>query len=173
VCLPFLGAGASFFYPWYEKGRKEIEVVAIRLPGRESRVDEEPYRDVNTAVDDEGAVDVPVMASPSTVRDFSDDLLAVWTAAFGKGAKLDDDFFELGGNSLYAVQLAAVKCERGWPRIPVREIYRNPAVRQLASCLHGTPNRPGSRTQARREPGALLKGCSFLRGLFRQGQIWQ
>jgi surfactin synthase thioesterase subunit len=52
VCLPFAGAGASFFYPWYEQAGKEIELVAIQLPGRESRVDEEPYRDVNTAVED-------------------------------------------------------------------------------------------------------------------------
>jgi surfactin synthase thioesterase subunit len=52
VCLPFAGAGASFFYPWNKKTGKEIEIVAIQLPGREWRVDEEPYRDVNTAVDD-------------------------------------------------------------------------------------------------------------------------
>jgi surfactin synthase thioesterase subunit len=52
VCLPFAGAGASFFYPWNEKAGKEIEIVAIQLPGREWRVDEEPYRDVNTAVDE-------------------------------------------------------------------------------------------------------------------------
>jgi len=50
VCLPFAGAGASFFYPWQEKAGKEIEIVAIQLPGREWRIDERPYRDVNTAV---------------------------------------------------------------------------------------------------------------------------
>lgn len=52
VCLPFAGAGASFFYPWIEKAGKEIEIVAIQLPGREWRVDEEPYRDVNAAVEE-------------------------------------------------------------------------------------------------------------------------
>ena len=52
VCLPFAGAGASFFYHWNEKPGKDIEIVAIQLPGREWRVDEEPYRDVNTAVDE-------------------------------------------------------------------------------------------------------------------------
>lgn len=51
VCLPFAGSGASFFYPWSEKA-SDIEIVAIQLPGREWRVDEEPYRDVKTAVDD-------------------------------------------------------------------------------------------------------------------------
>jgi surfactin synthase thioesterase subunit len=52
VCLPFAGAGASFFHRWHEKTETEIEIVAIQLPGREWRVDEEPYRDVNTAVDE-------------------------------------------------------------------------------------------------------------------------
>lgn len=114
-------------------------MVTIQLPGRESRVDEEPYRDVNTAVDDEDADDVPVTVTPSAVRDFSDDLLAVWTAVFGKGAKLDDDFFEFGGNSLYAVQLAAVMRERGWPRISVRELYRNPQSGSLPAACMGHP----------------------------------
>ena len=52
MCLPFAGAGASFFYPWYEKAGRQIEIVAIQLPGRESRIDDKPYRDVNTAVDE-------------------------------------------------------------------------------------------------------------------------
>jgi amino acid adenylation domain-containing protein len=73
--------------------------------------------------------------SPSAVRDFSHDLLAAWMGTFGKLVKLDDNFFELGGNSLSAVQLAATMHERGWPRIPVREIYRNPTVRRLAACM--------------------------------------
>ena len=74
-------------------------------------------------------------ASPSAVRYFSHDLLAVWAGIFSKGVKPDDNFFELGGNSLYAVQLAAAMQERGWPRIPIREIYRNPTVRRLTACM--------------------------------------
>jgi amino acid adenylation domain-containing protein len=77
----------------------------------------------------------PIDASRSAVRDFSHDLLAAWTGTFGKVVKLDDNFFELGGNSLYAVQLAAAMRERGWPQIPIREIYRNPTVRRLAACM--------------------------------------
>lgn len=74
-------------------------------------------------------------APPPTVRDFSHDLLTAWAATFGKGVKLDDNFFELGGNSLYAVQVAAAMREQGWPRIPIRQIYRNPTVRALATCM--------------------------------------
>lgn len=52
VCLPFAGAGASFFYPWNAAAGENIEVVAIQLPGREWRIGEEPYLDASTAADD-------------------------------------------------------------------------------------------------------------------------
>ena len=84
----------------------------------------------------EAADEAPEMAAaPSADRDFSHDLLAVWAGIFSKGVKPDDNFFELGGNSLYAVQLSAVMQERGWPRIPIREIYRNPTIRRLSACI--------------------------------------
>jgi len=84
----------------------------------------------------EVADDAPAMdASPSAVRDFAHDLLAAWTSTFGKGIGLDDNFFELGGNSLYAVQLAAAMRDQGWPKVPIREIYRNPTIRRLAACM--------------------------------------
>lgn len=51
VCLPFAGAGASFFYPWTEMAGDGVQVVAVQLPGREWRLAEEPYRDVAKAAD--------------------------------------------------------------------------------------------------------------------------
>jgi surfactin synthase thioesterase subunit len=51
VCLPFAGAGASFYYPWSESAGEEIQVMAVQPPGREWRFTEEPYRDVTAAAD--------------------------------------------------------------------------------------------------------------------------
>jgi surfactin synthase thioesterase subunit len=51
ACLPFAGAGASFFRPWSGRALDGLDVVALQLPGRERRVAEEPYRDVGAAVD--------------------------------------------------------------------------------------------------------------------------
>lgn len=51
ICLPFAGAGASFFRPWPAAAPDGIEVVAIQLPGREWRIDDEPYRTVAQAAD--------------------------------------------------------------------------------------------------------------------------
>ena len=52
ICLPFAGAGASFFRPWREQAPDGLDIVPVQLPGREERLDEEPYLDVAEAVDD-------------------------------------------------------------------------------------------------------------------------
>ncbi|MFC9758003.1 thioesterase II family protein [Streptomyces sp. NPDC056921] len=50
VCLPFAGAGASFFRPWSQLN-DSLEVRALQLPGRERLIDMEPYRKVGEAAD--------------------------------------------------------------------------------------------------------------------------
>jgi surfactin synthase thioesterase subunit len=52
ACLPFGGAGASFFYPWTAMAGGRIEIVPLQLPGRERRIDEKPCRNLEEAVDD-------------------------------------------------------------------------------------------------------------------------
>ncbi|WP_158847580.1 thioesterase II family protein [Saccharothrix deserti] len=52
VCLPFAGAGASFFRPWSAHAGDRLAVVPLQLPGRERRIDVEPYRDVQVAADE-------------------------------------------------------------------------------------------------------------------------
>ncbi len=42
LCFPYAGAGASIFQTWANELPSEIEVCAIQLPGRESRLGESP-----------------------------------------------------------------------------------------------------------------------------------
>jgi surfactin synthase thioesterase subunit len=49
ICLPFAGAGASFFQDWMPL-TGTLEILAPQLPGREKRFLEEPYRDVEEAI---------------------------------------------------------------------------------------------------------------------------
>ena len=49
VCLPFGGAGASFYHPWSALAGDDLRVVPLQLPGRERRIDEEPFHDVQAA----------------------------------------------------------------------------------------------------------------------------
>jgi len=52
VCLPFAGAGASFFHPWQTIAGDAVRVLPLQLPGRERLIDAEPHRDVHLATDD-------------------------------------------------------------------------------------------------------------------------
>lgn len=43
-CFPYMGGGAVVFHKWPDHLPSEIEVCAIRIPGRESRFKESPFR---------------------------------------------------------------------------------------------------------------------------------
>ncbi|MFI5756561.1 thioesterase II family protein [Streptomyces sp. NPDC051569] len=51
VCLPFAGAGASFYRPWQRLTGDGLTLLPLQLPGRERRIDEDPYTDAHTAAD--------------------------------------------------------------------------------------------------------------------------
>ncbi|MFS0695610.1 non-ribosomal peptide synthetase [Streptomyces nitrosporeus] len=60
-------------------------------------------------------------------------LLEIWTDVLGTPVGPDDDFFELGGNSLFAVRINAALRSRGLPPLRLRDLYRTPTVRALAA----------------------------------------
>ena len=43
-CFPYAGSGISVYHSWYEKLSAEIELCMVKLPGRETRFNEAPYR---------------------------------------------------------------------------------------------------------------------------------
>ena len=49
-CFPFAGGGAATFRPWIGHLDPRIELVAIEPPGRQTRIDEPPIRDIATFV---------------------------------------------------------------------------------------------------------------------------
>lgn len=53
LCVPFAGAGASFFHPWRALSADRWRVVPFELPGRERRLLETPYRNVVEAAKSE------------------------------------------------------------------------------------------------------------------------
>ncbi|KUO17337.1 peptide synthetase [Streptomyces dysideae] len=60
-------------------------------------------------------------------------LREIWEAVLGTPVGLDDDFFELGGNSLFAVRVSAALRARGLPSLPLRDLYRTPTIRALTT----------------------------------------
>ena len=80
----------------------------------------------------------PAVAGEPPLRGrFAQALLATWRDVLGVAAGPDDDFFELGGNSLLAIRITAAMRDRGWPSLTVKEIYLNPTVRLLAEHFAG------------------------------------
>ncbi|MET9141710.1 MULTISPECIES: thioesterase II family protein [Streptomyces] len=58
LCVPFAGAGPSFFHPWREPAAGRWRVTSVELPGRERRFLETPYRNVVEAA--RGEIDAVV-----------------------------------------------------------------------------------------------------------------
>jgi amino acid adenylation domain-containing protein len=66
--------------------------------------------------------------------EFTDRLLQIWRGVLKVPIGLDDNFFDLGGNSLYAVRIASAVREEGLPSLPVRDIYMQ-TIRRIAKNL--------------------------------------
>lgn len=51
LCFPHAGGGAATFNPWRASFPDDIEVIAVRLPGRETRLAEQPVQRLSTLVE--------------------------------------------------------------------------------------------------------------------------
>ncbi|WP_200304160.1 non-ribosomal peptide synthetase [Streptomyces adelaidensis] len=67
--------------------------------------------------------------------DLTERLREIWSEVLGVPVGLDDDFFELGGNSLFAVRIGAALRAHGLPSLRLRELYRHPTIRDTAREL--------------------------------------
>ncbi|MFK4099048.1 amino acid adenylation domain-containing protein [Streptomyces sp. NPDC019531] len=75
-------------------------------------------------------------AEPVAAEDeLTERLRQIWSEVLGTPVGLDDDFFELGGNSLFAVRIGAVMRAQGLPSLRMRELYRHPTIRGTAGSL--------------------------------------
>ncbi|WP_319246788.1 phosphopantetheine-binding protein [Streptomyces sp. MB09-02B] len=77
----------------------------------------------------------PTRHTEPVTDDLAEQLRVVWSEILGTPVDLDDDFFELGGNSLFAVRIGATLRARGLPSLRLRELYRHPTVREMAGSL--------------------------------------
>ena len=63
-CFPFAGGGASFFSTWKKYMPEGVELCAVQLPGREKRVREKPYKDMNKLIETFSRVIGPLLTTP-------------------------------------------------------------------------------------------------------------
>ncbi|MFJ9566972.1 thioesterase II family protein [Streptomyces fuscichromogenes] len=52
ICLPFAGAGASFFKKWHKDAPEGLHITAVQLPGREERFLDDPLTDASAAAEE-------------------------------------------------------------------------------------------------------------------------
>ncbi len=81
----------------------------------------------------------PAARAPAAAVDFGVATLAAWQHVFGDAARADDDFFELGGNSLLAFSLIAELEERTGRTVTLREVFDAPSAAALAARLRDAP----------------------------------
>ncbi|MFD5199363.1 amino acid adenylation domain-containing protein [Streptomyces sp. NPDC058375] len=63
-------------------------------------------------------------------------LASIWRDVLGvETVGPDDDFWDLGGNSLYAIRIGTLARERGLPEVPLRQLYLTPTLGALSEAL--------------------------------------
>ena len=62
-------------------------------------------------------------------------MLLLWKKILGVSLTIDDNFFEMGGNSLLVVRLLAAMREHNLPEFNVREIYMHQTIRNLIASF--------------------------------------
>lgn len=72
-------------------------------------------------------------AGPSS--DMEELMRSIWEGVLGREISLDDNFFDLGGNSLLAVRIASAMRGQGLPPLPMRELYTHQTIRNLVAAL--------------------------------------
>ncbi|WLQ11305.1 amino acid adenylation domain-containing protein [Hahella aquimaris] len=65
------------------------------------------------------------------------DMVRVWSEVLGREVAAADNFFSLGGNSLYAVRIASAMRAAGLPALPIRELYVRQTIEKLAPVMVG------------------------------------
>ena len=72
----------------------------------------------------------------SPTDSLAQELAEVWAQVLGCAVNTSDNFFTLGGNSLYAARVIELLRGRGLPNVAVRKLYEHQTALQLAMALH-------------------------------------
>jgi acyl transferase domain-containing protein len=90
----------------------------------------------------------------------------VWSTSLGvRDIGVDDNFFDLGGDSLRAVQVARELTGTLGVSMPAASLYEGVTIRRLAASLDDAPTIGGAE---RREAGVLRRRAHYRRQLVRQ-----
>jgi medium-chain acyl-[acyl-carrier-protein] hydrolase len=63
-CFPYAGGGAALYRNWSERLPVAVEILPVQLPGRENRISEQPYTDLQKLVAELSVVIQPYLDKP-------------------------------------------------------------------------------------------------------------
>lgn len=72
-----------------------------------------------------------------SLTDLQKMIVKIWRQIFNKNIMLDDNFFEIGGNSLLSLQIISALSSEAEVEISIRSLYEYPTVRKLANFIEG------------------------------------
>jgi amino acid adenylation domain-containing protein len=84
-----------------------------------------------------GGSELPSSAAAGMAETVQETVHDVWRSVLGSSVGLDDNLFDVGGNSLLVTRMVNQLVERGLPRPTLPQLYLNPTVRQLSALLEG------------------------------------
>ncbi len=100
-----------------------------------------------------------VASTPDPATDLTDDaellVAKVWIAELGRSVGRDDNFFEIGGNSLLAVSVYRRLCDQTSAALALTDIFRYPTVRTFAAHLSSAGTGPSDSDEP---PAAVDRG---------------
>lgn len=64
LCFPFAGGNANFFLPWADNLPRDVELLAIQLPGRSARFNEKPVSSLSVLLDQLTPAVLPLLQQP-------------------------------------------------------------------------------------------------------------
>jgi amino acid adenylation domain-containing protein/FkbM family methyltransferase len=131
---------------------------------------------------DRAALPAPDAAGPSATRyvaprtELEEAIAGLWTDVLGvERVGVEDDFFELGGQSLLAARLIGRLVARFDLELPLRSLFEAPSVAGLAARIEGAQQMPtgGAELAARREePPPLVALARRRDASFAQERFW-
>jgi len=122
--------------PLTANGKLDAKAIGERILEKSGS----PERIATIAVAAGAGADAAVDESrPAPAADAGDEverhLIEIWSELFDQPVGRSDNFFDLGGNSLFAIRLSSKARERGLPGLSLRDLYVHQTISGLSSYL--------------------------------------
>ncbi|ABC28863.1 Non-ribosomal peptide synthetase modules and related protein [Hahella chejuensis KCTC 2396] len=115
----------------------KLDVKKLPAPNGQGKVADKPRVVVAERSPEPVESSVEEMAAETEADRLVADMVRVWSEVLGREVTAADNFFSLGGNSLYAVRIASAMRAAGLPALPIRELYVRQTIEKLAPVMVG------------------------------------